>query len=199
MAFFRTINFADPLPSVVGEGVVLRTPQATDHTEWAALREQSREFLTPWEPSWPTDDLSRSAFRRRIRRYTEDLRSDQSYAFLIFRSTDGRLVGGLTLANVRRGVAQAGSLGYWMGLPFVRHGYMTAAVRAMIPFAFGTLRLHRLEAACIPTNIGSIRLLENTGFIREGYAREYLCINGIWQDHLLYGRLKDAKTKRNGD
>jgi ribosomal-protein-alanine N-acetyltransferase len=194
MAFFRTINFADPLPSVMGEGVMLRTPQVTDHTEWAALREQSREFLTPWEPIWPADDLSRGAFRRRIRRYTEDLRSDQSYAFLIFRSTDGRLMGGLTLANVRRGVAQAGSLGYWMGLPYVRHGYMTAAVRAIIPFAFSTLRLHRLEAACIPTNTASIRLLENTGFIREGYAREYLCINGIWQDHLLYGRLKDAKT-----
>jgi ribosomal-protein-alanine N-acetyltransferase len=193
MAFFRTINFADPLPSVVGEGVVLRTPQAIDHAEWAALREQSRDFLTPWEPIWPADDLSRSAFRRRIRRYTEDLRTDQSYAFLIFRSTDGRLVGGLTLANVRRGVAQAGSLGYWMGLPHVRQGYMTAAVRAVIPFAFGTLRLHRLEAACIPTNTASIRLLENTGFVREGYAREYLCINGIWQDHLLYGRLKDSK------
>ena len=193
MAFFRTINFADPTPSVMGEGVMLRTPQATDHAEWAALRERSRDFLTPWEPTWPADDLSRGAFRRRIRRYTEDLRSDQSYAFLIFRSTDGRLVGGLTLANVRRGVAQAGSLGYWMGLPYIRHGHMTAAVRAVIPFAFGTLRLHRLEAACIPTNTASIRLLENTGFIREGYAREYLCINGVWQDHLLYGRLKDAK------
>jgi len=194
MAFFRTINFAEPLPSVVGEGVSLRTPQATDHAEWAALREQSREFLTPWEPTWPADDLSRGAFRRRIRRYTEDLRTDQSYAFLIFRSADGRLVGGLTLANVRRGVAQAGSLGYWMGLPYVRQGYMTAAVRAVIPFAFGTLRLHRLEAACIPSNTASIRLLENTGFVREGYAREYLCINGIWQDHLLYGRLKDSKA-----
>jgi len=194
MAFFRTINFAEPLPSVVGEGVSLRTPQATDHAEWAALREQSREFLTPWEPTWPADDLSRGAFRRRIRRYTEDLRTDQSYAFLIFRSADGRLVGGLTLANVRRGVAQAGSLGYWMGLPYVRQGYMTAAVRAVIPFAFGTLRLHRLEAACIPSNTASIRLLENTGFVREGYAREYLCINGIWQDHLLYGRLKDSKS-----
>jgi [ribosomal protein S5]-alanine N-acetyltransferase len=193
MAFFRTINFADPLPSVVGEGVILRTPQVTDHTEWAALREQSRDFLAPWEPTWPVDDLSRSAFRRRIRRYAEDLRSDQSYAFLIFRNSDGRLVGGLTLANVRRGVAQAGSLGYWMGLPYVRHGHMTAAVRAVIPFAFNTLRLHRLEAACIPTNTASIRLLENTGFVREGYARDYLCINGIWQDHLLYGRLKDAR------
>jgi len=193
MAFFRTINFADPLPSVVGEGVILRTPQATDHTEWAALRERSRDFLTPWEPTWPADDLSRSAFRRRIRRYAEDLRSDQSYAFLIFRSSDGRLVGGLTLANVRRGVAQAGSLGYWMGLPYIRHGHMTAAVRAVIPFAFNTLRLHRLEAACIPTNTASIRLLENAGFVREGYAREYLCINGIWQDHLLFGRLKDSR------
>jgi [ribosomal protein S5]-alanine N-acetyltransferase len=194
MAFFRTINFADPAPSVVGEGVILRPPQATDHAEWAALRELSRDFLTPWEPIWPADDLSRGAFRRRIRRYTEDLRTDQSYAFLIFRSNDGRMVGGLTLANVRRGVAQAGSLGYWMGFPYARQGYMTAAVRAVIPFAFSTLRLHRLEAACIPTNSASIRLLENTGFVREGYAREYLCINGIWQDHLLYGRLRDSRS-----
>jgi ribosomal-protein-alanine N-acetyltransferase len=193
MAFFRTINFSEPLPSIVGEGVALRTPQMTDYNDWAALREQSREFLTPWEPTWPADDLSRSAFRRRIRRYAEDLRTDQGYAFLIIRNPDDAIIGGLTLANIRRGVAQAGSLGYWMGLPFVRRGYMTAAVRAVIPFAFNTLRLHRLEAACIPSNAGSIRLLENTGFVREGYAREYLCINGIWQDHLLYGRLKDAR------
>jgi [ribosomal protein S5]-alanine N-acetyltransferase len=192
MAFFRTINFSEPLPSINGDGVVLRPPQANDFNEWAALRETSRDFLTPWEPTWPADDLTRSAFRRRLRRYTEDLRSDQGYAFLIFRNVDDALVGGLTLANIRRGVAQATSLGYWMGLPFVRRGYMTAAVRAVIPFALGTLRLHRLEAACIPTNAGSIRLLENTGFAREGYAREYLCINGIWQDHLLYARLKDA-------
>jgi ribosomal-protein-alanine N-acetyltransferase len=194
MAFFRTINFSDPLPSVAGDGVVLRIPQVTDYAEWAALREKSRDFLVPWEPTWPADDLSRSAFRRRVRRYAEDLRTDQGYAFLIVRTSDNTLVGGLTLANIRRGVAQAGSLGYWMGLPYARQGYMTEAVRAVIPFAFATLRLHRLEAACIPTNAGSIRLLEKTGFIREGYARDYLCINGLWQDHLLYGRLKDQKA-----
>lgn len=193
MAFFRTINFSEPPPCVAGEGVVLRTPQMTDYNEWAALREKSRAFLTPWEPTWPEDDLSRSAFRRRIKRYVEDLRSDQGYAFLIVRNADNALVGGLTIANIRRGVAQAGSLGYWMGEPFARQGYMTAAVRAVVPFAFATLRLHRLEAACIPTNAGSIRLLENTGFVREGYAREYLCIDGAWQDHLLYARLKDAR------
>jgi ribosomal-protein-alanine N-acetyltransferase len=192
MAFFRTINFAEPTPAIGGEGVVLRTPQMTDYPEWAELREASRDFLTPWEPTWPTDDLTRGAFRRRIRRYSEDIRTDQGYAFLVFRKSDGVLVGGLTLANIRRGVAQAGSLGYWMGLPYVRQGYMTAAVNAVIPFALEKLRLHRLEAACIPTNAGSIRLLEKNGFVREGYAREYLCINGIWQDHLLFARLKDA-------
>jgi ribosomal-protein-alanine N-acetyltransferase len=191
MAFFRTLNFSDPTPSVAGDGVLLRMPQVTDYNEWAALREQSRDFLTPWEPTWPVDDLTRGAFRRRIRRYAEDLRTDQGYTFLIFRSSDLVMVGGMTLANIRRGVAQAGSLGYWMGQSHTRQGYMTASVRALISFAFTTLRLHRLEAACIPTNAGSIRLLENTGFIREGYARDYLCINGLWQDHLLYGRLKD--------
>ena len=191
MAFFRTINFTEPLPNIVGETITLRMPQMTDYGDWAALREASRDFLTPWEPTWPSDDLTRSAFRRRIRRYSEDLRADQGYAFLIIRNSDNALVGGLTLANIRRGVAQAGSLGYWMGLPYVRNGYMSAAVRAVIPFAFGTLRLHRLEAACIPTNTGSMRLLEKNGFVREGYAREYLCINGIWQDHLLYARLQD--------
>jgi ribosomal-protein-alanine N-acetyltransferase len=189
MAFFRTINFSDPLATITGDGVTLRTPQMTDYGEWASLRESSREFLKPWEPTWPADDLTRSAFRRRIRRYAEDLRTDQGYAFIIVRNEDGALVGGLTVANIRRGVAQAASVGYWMGQPFIRRGHMTAAVRAVIPFAFATLRLHRLEAACIPTNAASTRLLENTGFVREGYAREYLCINGIWQDHLLYARL----------
>ena len=111
---------------------------------------ESRAFLTPWEPTWPADDLTRGAFRRRLKRYAEDLRSDLAYAFLIFRSDDNAMVGGLTLANIRRGVAQAGSIGYWVGAPFARQGYMTAAMRALVPFCFGTLRLHRLEAACIP-------------------------------------------------
>ena len=101
------------------------------------------------------------------------------------------LLGGLTLANIRRGCAQAGSLGYWMGAAHARQGHMTAAVHAVIPFAFGTLRLHRIEAACIPANVASIRLLERTGFQREGFARQYLCIDGVWQDHLLFARLKD--------
>ncbi|HWE79653.1 MAG TPA: GNAT family protein [Pseudolabrys sp.] len=191
MAFFRSVNFGDVLPAVTGNGVMLRMPVASDFPEWATLREESRTFLSPWEPIWPPDDLTRSAFRRRLRRYAEDQRSDAAYAFLIFRTSDGAMIGGLTLANIRRGVAQAGSIGYWTGRPFAHQGYMSAAVRVLIPFCFGSLRLHRLEAACIPTNKPSIALLEKTGFQREGYARGYLCINGTWQDHLLFARLKD--------
>jgi ribosomal-protein-alanine N-acetyltransferase len=179
------------LPALIGDSVMLRAPQMSDHAEWSALRELSRNFLTPWEPIWPADDLTRAAFRRRIRRYAEDQRSDLAYPFFIFRNTDNALVGGLTLANVRRGCAQAGSLGYWMGAPYAGQGNMTAAVNTVLPFAFGTLRLHRVEAACIPANGASIRLLEKNGFQREGFARQYLCINGVWQDHLLFARLRD--------
>lgn len=189
MAFFRTVSLPETPPAIERFGVSLRPPQMGDYAEWASLRENSRAFLVPWEPTWPADDLTRGAFRRRLKRYAEDQRTDQAYAFFIFRQKDNLLIGGLTLANLRRGVAQAGSLGYWLGEPFVRRGYMTAAVKALLPFTFGTLKLHRVEAACIPTNIASIRLLEKCGFMREGYAREYLCINGVWQDHLLYARL----------
>jgi [ribosomal protein S5]-alanine N-acetyltransferase len=190
MAFFRSVSLSDPVPAIPGEGIVLRAPQMSDCPQWISLREASREFLTPWEPIWPADDLTRPAFRRRIKRYSDDQRSDLSYAFFIFRKRDDALIGGLTLANIRRGCAQAGSLGYWMGEPYARQGHMTAAVNAIIPFAFGSLKLHRIEAACIPANLASVRLLEKTGFKREGFARQYLCINGSWQDHLLFSRLK---------
>jgi ribosomal-protein-alanine N-acetyltransferase len=190
MAFFRTVTLSEQLPAIVGDRVTLRAPQMSDYAEWAALRDASREFLTPWEPTWPPDDLTRASYRRRIRRYAEDQRSDLAYPLFVFRKSDNALVGGLTLANIRRGCAQAGNLGYWMGAAYSRQGYMTAAVRLVIPFAFETLRLHRIEAACIPANVASIRLLEKTGFRREGFAQEYLCIDGAWQDHLLYARLK---------
>lgn len=191
MAFFRTASFSDALPVIEADRVSLRVPRMADYEEWAALRNESRDFLTPWEPLWPADDLTRAAFRRRLRRYADDLRSDQSYALFIFRSSDHALVGGITLANVRRGVAQSGTFGYWIGRSYARQGYMTSAVQVLIPFAFSTLRLHRLEAACIPSNEASTRLLRKTGFTQEGYARKYLCINGVWQDHLLFARINE--------
>lgn len=189
MAFFRSASITVPMPELYRGRIILRAPQMGDFEQWATLRDASRDFLEPWEPTWPSDDLTRAAFRRRLRRYADDVRADAAYPFFMF-DRNNRLLGGLTLTHIRRGVAQAASLGYWIGAPYAHQGFMTLGVLAVIDFTFKDLRLHRLEAACIPTNKPSIGLLEKTGFEHEGYAREYLCINGIWQDHLLFARLE---------
>ncbi len=189
MAFFRSLSAIEAVPVLAGEGVTLRTPQMADYAAWSALREESRGFLQPWEPTWPPDDVSRLAFRKRLKRYVRELEADQAYPFFVFRA-EGALVGGVTVSQIRRGVSQTCSLGYWMGRRHAGHGYMTAAVTLVAPFVFETLKLRRIEAACLPHNAASIRLLEKTGFRREGLAREYLCIDGRWQDHLLYALLR---------
>ena len=189
MAFFKSLGITSNVPVIDGNGVFLRMPRMADFEEWSALRGTSREFLAPWEPLWPEDDLTRSAFRRRIRRYERDLHEESAYAFLVFRKSDRAMLGGATLTNLRRGAAQAGSLGYWMGQAFAGKGYMSAAIAALVPFAHSMLRLRRIEAACLLSNAASIRLLEKMNFSREGIARQYLSIAGAWQDHLLYARL----------
>jgi ribosomal-protein-alanine N-acetyltransferase len=194
MAFSRSI-LPEADAEVRGREVYLRQPVMGDYAAWAELRALSRQHLTVWEPLWTRDELARSAFRRRLRQYHREMREDQGYAFLVFREADAALVGGLTISNVRRGVAQSASIGYWMGLPHVRRGHMTDALQAVVPYAFGTLGLHRLEAACLPHNAPSSRVLEKAGFRREGTARRYLKINDVWQDHDLYALLHDdART-----
>lgn len=178
-----------------GEEVYLRYPRVADFVAWSKLRSESRGFLTPWEPSWSTDELSKGAFRRRLRRYQKEARLDSAYAFFVFRNEDNALVGGCTLSNVRRGVTQCCALGYWIGERFARQGYMFDAVRAMLPFIFRTLGLHRIEAACLPENEASRSLLVKAGFRQEGLARRYLQINGEWQDHVLFALLADEATQ----
>jgi [ribosomal protein S5]-alanine N-acetyltransferase len=175
---------------IKGEGVYLRASEMRDFAQWAALREQSRAFLTPWEPAWPVDDLTRASFRYRVRRHAEELARDEGYSFFIFRDQDDTLLGGLSFGHVRRGVSQSATLGYWMGEPYAGKGYMTAAVRAAVAYAFERQGLHRIEAACLPTNAPSRRLLERVGFQHEGFARSYININGQWRDHLLFAMLE---------
>jgi ribosomal-protein-alanine N-acetyltransferase len=191
----RLFNLQPPALRIGGERVWLRPPERGDWQSWAALRGESRGFLTPWEPAWPADALSRGSFRRRIARYAMDWRTDQGYSFFIFRQTDDALLGGIGLSNVRRGVAETGSLGYWIGEPHARQGFMLDALRLSLDFSFQRLRLHRVEAACLPTNLPSRGLLAKAGFREEGYAQKYLCIDGIWQDHVLFAMLQEEWRK----
>ncbi|MHC1549816.1 GNAT family N-acetyltransferase [Phyllobacterium sp. K27] len=182
-------------PPLQGERLYLRPPQLSDYKAWATLRAQSRDFLVPWEPLWALDDLERSAFRHRIRHYDEEAAAGTAYPLFLFRNTDSRLIGGITLGNIRRGVGQNAMIGYWVGQPFAGQGYMYEALQLIIPYAFTKLRLHRLEAACIPSNERSIRLLEKAGFQREGLLRSYLKINGMWQNHLLFSLIEDDRWR----
>ena len=191
MAFLRSPFAGDPPPSLRDGRALIRVPDMADYDQWAALRAQSRHFLSPWEPVWPANDLTRTAFRSRIRQYWRDIDEDLAYPYFIFTPDGETLVGALTLSNVRRGVAQTGTLGYWIGEPHARKGYMTSAVRLICDFAFRHLGLHRVEAACLPQNTPSIGLLRKTGFEHEGLARGYLKIAGEWRDHLLFARLSD--------
>lgn len=179
---------------LLADRVYLRMPHQTDWQEWARLRRESRSFLVPWEPAWSPDALSRSAFRRRLRQQKLGWREDDCYSFLIFERNTDQLVGGVSLSNVRRGVSQAGSLGYWMAQTHAGRGYMTESVQRVVQFAFNDLRLHRVEAACLPNNEASRAVLEKCGFQQEGLAAGYLRINGRWQDHLLFAVLADGPS-----
>ena len=195
MALFRLTKIVEPEPLLRGDGLYLRPAGNADYAAWVRLRAESRDFLTPWEPIWPEDDLTRTAFRRRLRRQVDEMARDESFSFLIFDATSDILLGGLTLGGIRRGVAQAGTLGYWMGAPHAGKGRMTRAVAAAVRYGFTTLRLHRVEAACLPENVASKTLLERNGFQCEGLARAYLKINGAWRDHLLYALVEPEASR----
>lgn len=176
-------------PVLEGPGLILRQPHLSDFREWAALREGSRDYLQPWEPQWAEDDLTRAAFKRRLALYQREIEQGTAWPFFILDRHSRALVGAITLSNIRRGVAEMGTLGYWVARPYAGEGRGTAAVKTMLHYAFGPLGLHRVEAACVPTNHASRRVLEKSGFQHEGQARAYLKINGVWADHLLFGVL----------
>ncbi|HVW94323.1 MAG TPA: GNAT family protein [Devosia sp.] len=183
----------DETPVLRGPRVLLRGPRPRDYVAWRNLRRDSREFLRPFEPRWSEADLTRRVFMARLKRGRKEAAQGTDFNFLIFLA-DGRrevLVGGLTLSNIRRRAAQHVTLGYWMGSKYAGNGLMTEAVSVVLPFVFNTLGLHRIHAAFLPNNIASRRVLEKNGFREEGYAENYLQIDGRWADHVMFGLTRE--------
>jgi len=187
MIFGRFLS--QPAPAMTSDRLYLRPPDASDFDQWATLRAVSRTHLQPWEPSWAEDSLTREGFRRRLNWFERLRRSDSGAAFFAFAANNNALLGGITLSNLRRGAAQCGELGYWIGRPYAGQGYMTEALAVITVWCFAELKLHRLEAATLPENQPSQRLLLRAGFKPEGLMRGYLKIDGTWRDHRLYARL----------
>ena len=188
----------DETPTLRGGRVLLRGPRPRDYVAWRNLRRDSREFLKPFEPRWSELDLTRRVFMSRLVRGRREASLGTDVNFLIFDIEARRevLVGGLTLSNIRRRAAQHVNLGYWMGQHFAGKGLMTEAVATVVPFAFNSLGLHRIHAAFLPTNAASRRVLEKNGFREEGYAENYLQIDGRWADHVLFGLTREQHDRR---
>lgn len=193
----------DDTPVLIGSRVLLRGPRPGDYLAWKTLRKESRPFLKPFEPRWTEADLSHRVYQARLKRGKEEARQGTDYTFFIFLREDGRetLVGGITLSNIRRRAAQFANLGYWMGEDYAGKGLMTEAVGLVVAYAFDSLLLHRVHAAFLPHNMASRRVLEKNGFKEEGYAENYLQIDGKWADHVLFGLTReryDALIKQRG-
>ncbi|MCB1358418.1 MAG: GNAT family N-acetyltransferase [Maritimibacter sp.] len=178
------------------ERMTLRPPQHGDLAAWAALRDQSREFLEPWEPTWSHDHLSRKNFTNRVYWANRSITQGTALPLFLVRRGDGAVLGALTVDHIRRGPAQAGTTGYWVGAPYARQGYMREALAAVVHYAFTELDLSRLEAGCLPENAASRGLLEKVGYKYEGVAQSYLQINGRWRNHVLYANLRADRRGR---
>ncbi len=180
------------------ERMTLRLPQHSDFRAWASLRAESRDFLTPWEPVWSADHLSRKAFTNRVYWAARAYSGGTALPLFLIRRSDDQLLGAVTVDNIRRGPAQAATVGYWIGARFARQGYMAEALRAVIHHCFTALDLSRIESACLPENAASRGVLEKCGYKYEGVAQSYLQINGRWRNHVLYANLRTDRRGRTG-
>ena len=172
------------------ERLTLRPPAHSDFRTWAALRLESRDFLTPWEPTWASDHLTRKAFTNRVYWAQRSIANGTALPLFLERRSDGVLLGAITLDHIKRGPAQSGITGYWIAAPHARQGYMREAIKALVHHAFTVMDLSRIEAGCLPENTPSRRLLESCGYKYEGVAQSYLQINGRWRNHVLYANLR---------
>ncbi|MGF0536987.1 GNAT family N-acetyltransferase [Agrobacterium sp. ES01] len=194
---FRFLSRQPELPDLCDGTIHLRLPRHSDFRQWQSLRRESQSFLQPWEPAWRADDLFERSFRARVLRNEQEFSSGSAVPLFLFRQSDNVLLGGLTIGLIRRGAARTCMIGYWMGERHSGRGHMFAALGIAIPYIFRELELHRIEAACIPDNEKSIRLLQKSGFQREGILRDYLKINGQWRDHAIFSRLS-SDAEGNG-
>jgi ribosomal-protein-alanine N-acetyltransferase len=189
----RFLSRHNDTPELRSADHILRLPRYSDFKQWHRLRSDSRQYLQPWEPTWRADELTESSYRVRVTRNGQEFSSGTAASLLLFTS-DNILLGGITIGYIRRGAAQSCMIGYWMGERYASQGHMSAALKLVIPYIFNGLQLHRIEAACIPENVKSIRLLEHAGFQREGLLREYLKINGQWRDHVMFSLIAEKQN-----
>lgn len=172
-----------PAPKRQGSRVHLAFPHRRDQPEVLALNRRSRAFHHPWTtpPRTPPQFV----------RYLVRCRTADFVGLLILRNLDDAVLGSVELSHIARGAFQSAYLGYHIGAPFARQGYMREALSLVLQYAFQQLRLHRLEANIQPGNVASLALVEGLGFHLEGYSPRYLKLGGRWRDHQRWAILAE--------
>jgi ribosomal-protein-alanine N-acetyltransferase len=170
--------------------VILRAPRTIDIAELRSLLSRNADHLRPWSPSPPpgTNPLGFTELGRSISKQRRDWKAGTGYVFVaLLRQAREPIIGRVALTSVARGPWQSAQLGYWIDAASGGRGLMSEGVELVLAFAFGQLRLHRVQAAVMPTNQPSRRILSKRGFREEGYAARYLRIGNAWEDHVIYG------------
>jgi Acetyltransferases, including N-acetylases of ribosomal proteins len=185
----ETITGRRPQLALSSTNLLLRIPEATDFAEYVRVRRANAERLRPVEPTWARDALSRSGFRRRLRHAQDLHQRQQGLALFMFLKDTNKLIGGITLSWLDEGRPGTAMVGYWLDGAHEGQGLMKEGLLEVCRHAHGSCKIRRIEAACLPENARSVKLLEACGFEREGLARQYLNINGAHRDHLLFARL----------
>jgi len=191
MSFLNAYSLKKNLFEITGQKVLLRPPQYSDWRSWADERKKNELYLQPWEPLWSINELERSSFVKRVRMFERLSHNDQAYSFLIFKSDSGDFIGEVNISNVQRGIIQSCSIGYWIAKDCEGKGIMSESLELIKEFIFNELKLHRIEAVCLPYNKPSLKVLLKNGFIKEGTARKLLKINDKWQDHTVLSFIVD--------
>ncbi|MDC0557800.1 GNAT family N-acetyltransferase [Pelagibacterales bacterium] len=195
MSFLNAYSLKKNLFEITGRKVILRPPQYSDWKAWADERKKNKLYLQPWEPLWSINELERSSFVKRVRMFERLSHNDQAYSFLIFTSDNEDFIGEVNISNVQRGIIQSCTIGYWIAKNCEGKGMMSESLELVKEFIFNELKLHRIEAACLPHNMPSLKVLLKNGFIKEGTARKLLKINDKWQDHTVLSFILDDFKK----
>jgi ribosomal-protein-alanine N-acetyltransferase len=174
--------------------LVLRPPKTGDVAEIRRVLRKNQEHLRPWNPAPPPgeDPTTITAVSKSVLRQRRDWKLGAGYVLMLAsRSEPSRFIGKIALNGVLRGAMWGAYLGYWIDAERQGSGLVGEGIAAVLDFAFGAAGLHRVQAAIMPRNARSLRVVEKLGFRREGYAERYLQIAGKWEDHVLFAKTRE--------
>jgi [ribosomal protein S5]-alanine N-acetyltransferase len=174
-----------------GNHIFIRFFEDADAKSLLDLHLRNGELFQRYSPTFDADFYTLESKLKYVRDSIKQREEDKKYSFGIFLKDNGKLVGDVSLYHIFRGSLQRCLIGYNLDQQYNGRGYATEVVSLAVKFAFNELKLHRVDAGVMLSNIGSMRVLEKVGFHREGIEQKGVKINGRWEDHQIFAIISD--------